>query len=46
MANIDIIPCDISVAGRILSNFPEKLKSDQRVPDNLSYLGSICKTVS
>jgi len=44
MANIDIIPCDISVAGRILSNFPEKLKSDQRVPDNLSYLGSICKT--
>jgi len=44
MANIDIIPCDISVAGRILSSFPEKLKSDQRVPDNLSYLGSICKT--
>ena len=46
MANIDFVPCDISVAGRVLGVFPEKLKDDQRVPDNLSYLGNICKTVS
>lgn len=43
-ANIDIIPCDISVAGRILAAFSEKLAPDQRVPDNLAYLGELCKT--
>lgn len=44
LAEIDVIPCDISVAGRVLATFPEKLKDDQRVPNNLSYLGDICKT--
>jgi len=44
VANVDIIPCDISVAGRVLAAFPEKLKPDQRVADNLAYLGEICKT--
>jgi len=44
MAQIDVVPCDISVAGRILATFPEKLKPEQRVADNLSYLGEICKT--
>mmetsp|Transcript_8343 Transcript_8343/g.10560 ORF Transcript_8343/g.10560 Transcript_8343/m.10560 type:complete len:818 (-) Transcript_8343:130-2583(-) len=44
MADINIVPCDISVAGRVLAAFPDKLKEDQRVPDNLSYLGDICKT--
>lgn len=44
IANVDIVPCDISVAGRILATFPETLKEGQRVPDNLSYLGDICKT--
>lgn len=44
LADVDVIPCDISVAGRVLSTFPEKLKASQRVPDNLSYLGEICKT--
>lgn len=33
---------DISVAGRVLAAFPEKLKPEQRVPDNLSYLGHLC----
>lgn len=46
LADVDVVPCDISVAGRVLSTFPEKLKASQRVPDNLSYLGEICKTVS
>jgi hypothetical protein len=44
LAKIDIIPCDISVAGRVLALFPDKLKIDQRVPDNLAYLGELAKT--
>jgi len=44
LADIDIIPCDISVSGRVLALFPEKLNPDQRVPDNLAYLGEIAKT--
>jgi monomeric isocitrate dehydrogenase len=27
-----------------LALFPEKLKPDQRVPDNLAYLGELAKT--
>lgn len=44
LAKVDIVPCDISVAGRVLATFPEKLKPHQRVPDNLSHLGDLCKT--
>jgi len=44
LAQVDVVPCDISVAGRVLATFPEKLKPDQRVPDNLAYLGELCKT--
>ena len=44
LAEIDVIPCDISVAGRVLALFPEKLEPDQRVPDNLAYLGELAKT--
>jgi len=43
MADVDVVPCDISVAGRVLGAFPEKLKPEQRVPDNLAYLGELCK---
>ena len=44
LAQVDVVPCDISVAGRILATFPEYLKPEQRVADNLSYLRDICKT--
>jgi isocitrate dehydrogenase len=44
LADIDVVPCDISVAGRVLAAFPDKLKGSQRIPDNLAYLGAICKT--
>jgi isocitrate dehydrogenase len=43
-AGIDIETRDISLAGRILSAFPEFLKEDQRVPDALSELGELAKT--
>ena len=35
---------DISVAGRIISSFPEKLTPDQRQRDELSELGVLAKT--
>ena len=44
LADIDVIPCDISVSGRVLALFPEKLQPDQRVPDNLAFLGELAKT--
>lgn len=44
VAGVDVIPCDISLAGRVLGLWPEKLKPNQRVPDNLSYLGELVKS--
>ncbi|MEC9004452.1 MAG: NADP-dependent isocitrate dehydrogenase [Planctomycetota bacterium] len=35
---------DISLAGRIIANFPEQLSEDQRQPDALSQLGELAKT--
>jgi len=40
-ANIDLETRDISLAGRILSNFPEYLKEDQKIADALSELGQL-----
>jgi isocitrate dehydrogenase len=42
-ANIQIETKDISLAGRILANFPENLRPDQRVEDALAELGELCK---
>jgi len=35
---------DISLAGRIISNFPENLNEEQLIPDALSEIGSLAKT--
>jgi isocitrate dehydrogenase len=35
---------DISLAGRILAQFPERLTEQQRVPDALAELGDLAKT--
>lgn len=43
-ANIDIELRDISLAGRILANFPAYLKEDQKVSDALSELGQLATT--
>ncbi|QEZ43533.1 NADP-dependent isocitrate dehydrogenase [Cupriavidus oxalaticus] len=40
-AGINVTTSDISVAGRILGEFPEFLTEDQRVPDNLAELGKL-----
>lgn len=43
-ANIDIELKDISLAGRILAQFPERLTAEQQVPDDLTLLGELAKT--
>ncbi len=40
-AGINIETRDISLAGRIISNFPENLTEDQRIDDALSELGRL-----
>jgi isocitrate dehydrogenase len=40
-ANIEIIESDISVAARILAEFPDCLSAEQKVPNNLSELGKL-----
>lgn len=42
-AGISIDTMDISLAGRILANFPENLKDDQKVPNYLEILGEMTK---
>ncbi|CAA0198036.1 Monomeric isocitrate dehydrogenase, NADP-dependent [Tenacibaculum maritimum] len=42
-SNIEIETKDISLAGRILANFPDYLKEEQRVEDALAFLGELAK---
>ncbi|WP_298896951.1 NADP-dependent isocitrate dehydrogenase [uncultured Psychroserpens sp.] len=42
-SNINIESRDISLAGRILANFPDFLNESQRVPDALAELGELAK---
>ncbi len=41
---IDVETSDISLAGRIIANFPEKLTAAQKLPDALAALGDLAKT--
>ena len=43
-AGVDIESRDISLAARILAQFPERLGADQQVPDALAELGALAKT--
>ena len=40
-AGIEIEKADISVSGRVLAEFPEFLKEEQRVPNTLAELGKL-----
>lgn len=42
-SGISYIKKDISLAGRIIANFPENLNDDQKIPDYLSELGALAK---
>ena len=41
---VEIETADISLAGRIIANFPECLRNDQKIPDELTRLGELAKT--
>ena len=41
---VDFEPKDISLAGRILANFPENLTESQKIPDFLAELGALALT--
>jgi isocitrate dehydrogenase len=43
-AGIEVETRDISLAGRVLSQFPEALSPEQRVGDHLAELGELAKT--
>ncbi|MEZ4620599.1 MAG: NADP-dependent isocitrate dehydrogenase [Caldilineaceae bacterium] len=43
-ANVTVETSDISLAGRIIANFPEHLTERQRQPDALTELGELAKT--
>ncbi len=43
-AGVNVEPRDISLAGRIISTFPENLTEEQRIPDELARLGELAKT--
>jgi isocitrate dehydrogenase len=43
-AGINIETRDISLAGRIIAKFPEFLTDEQRISDDLEYLGELAKT--
>ncbi|ATH07192.1 isocitrate dehydrogenase (NADP(+)) [Halobacteriovorax marinus] len=43
-AGIEVETRDISLAGRVLANFPENLKDDQKISDALTELGELAKT--
>jgi len=40
-AGVDVGTMDISLAGRIISQFPERLKPEQQIPDDLARLGEM-----
>lgn len=42
-SGIEIETSDISLAGRIIANFPDKLTDMQKLPDNLALLGELVK---
>ena len=44
VAGVDVETRDISLAGRIIANFPEALKPEQQIPDALAELGELAKT--
>jgi len=43
-AGIEMELKDISLAGRVIANFPEKLTNSQKLPDALNELGQLAKT--
>merc|ERR1719329_630124 len=43
-SGVNVAMKDISVAGRVIANFPENLSAEQKIPDDLVLLGELAKT--
>jgi isocitrate dehydrogenase len=43
-AGVNVETTDISLAGRIIANFPEYIEEEQRQPNDLNILGDLVKT--
>ncbi len=43
-SGIEVETRDISLVGRIIANFPDKLTEDQKIADHLTQLGELAKT--
>src|SRR5258706_4368407 len=43
-AGVTVETSDISLAGRIIASFPERLTAEQRIPDALAELGALART--
>ena len=41
---VDVETRDISLTGRIIANFPDKLTAEQKIPDNLAQLGELTQS--
>ena len=44
LAGIDVETRDVSLAGRIISSFPERMTTEQRIGDDLAELGALALT--
>ena len=44
VAGVSVESRDISLAGRILCHFPERLTADQKIDDELGKLGALAQT--
>jgi len=40
-AGVNVVTSDISLASRVISKFPQRLKETQRIDDNLAQLGNV-----
>jgi isocitrate dehydrogenase len=43
-SGVEVDVADISLVGRIIANFPEKLTDEQKIPDYLKILGELAQT--
>ena len=41
---IEVETPDISLAGRVIANFPDNLREDQKIPDHLARLGELTQS--
>ena len=45
-AGVDVVTSDISLAGRVISKFPESLTDAQKIDDELAKLGEVGEIIT